>query len=73
MKLNLANLRKALVAVAGLVGQVAALGLLHGSAQHIVQVVLGALAAVGVYAVPNTSKPAPATPAAPAAPVAPPK
>lgn len=73
MKFNLANLRKTLVAVAGLIGQVAALGLLHGSAQHIAQIVLAGLAAVGVYAVPN-GKPAlsekglPIAPAAPATP-----
>lgn len=57
-----ASARKALVAVVGVVAQLVAVGVLSGSALHWAQVVLAALAAAGVYAVPNK-------PAAKAAPV----
>ena len=57
VKAHVAPARKALVAVAALAAQVIALGVLHGTALHYVQVGLAALAAVGVYAVPNAKKP----------------
>lgn len=65
----LGTVRKALVAVAGVAAQLIAVGVLHGTVLHWVQVALGALAAAGVYAVPNAAKPK-AAPAAPAAPPA---
>ena len=51
-----AQARKALVATAGLVGQLLALGLLHGTAEQAAQVVLAAATALGVYGVRNASK-----------------
>lgn len=50
---KLAEARKALAVVAGIVAQVVALGVLSGTALHDVQAVLAVLTAVGVYAVPN--------------------
>lgn len=52
----LSEARKALIAVVGLVGQAVALGLLHGTALHVAQLVLAAGTALGVYGVPNKSK-----------------
>ena len=46
-------MRKAAVAVAA---EALALGLLHGTAQNIAQLIIAAAGAVGVYAVPNTPK-----------------
>ena len=57
--MNLGQARKALVAVLGVLGQVIALGILHGTALHDVQVVVAALTAVSVYLVPNAAAPAP--------------
>ena len=57
MKLpKLAEVRKVAVAVVGVVAQVVALGLLHGTALHWAQVVVAAATAVGVYGVPNAPK-----------------
>ena len=57
MKLNLnilkADARKALVALVAAAGELTALGVLHGTAQHYVTVAIAVLTAVGVYAVPN--------------------
>jgi hypothetical protein len=60
-----AEARKFLVAVAGVAGQLVAVGLIHGQALHWTQVVLAAVTALGVYGVSN------ATPAAVSANVAP--
>lgn len=49
--------RKAQVALAGVVGQVVAAGVLHGTAQAWAQIVLAVVTAAGVYAVPNTTHP----------------
>lgn len=69
MKLpTVAEIRKTLTALVGLVAQVVALGVLSGTALHWAQLVLAGATAVGVYVVPNGTK-AP-TPAAP--PVVPP-
>jgi hypothetical protein len=51
---RIASVRKAAVAVGGVVGQAVALGVLHGDALHWAQIVLAALTAVGVYQVPNS-------------------
>lgn len=54
MKLpNLATVRKAGVALVAVAGEALALGLLHGTAQNVAQLVIAAAAAIGVYAVPN--------------------
>jgi hypothetical protein len=59
MKLpTLTQARKAAVAVVAVAGEALALGLLHGTAQSIAQLVIAAAGAVGVYVVPN-AKPAP--------------
>lgn len=50
---TLGEVRKTAVAVAGLVGQLLALGLLHGTAEHVAQVVLAVATAAGVYGVTN--------------------
>jgi pheromone shutdown protein TraB len=47
--------RKFVVGVIGLVGQIVALNVLHGSAEHAANVVLAALTAVAVYLVPNAA------------------
>ena len=51
--MNLAKYRKFFVALAGVLGQVVALGLVHGVALHWTQVALSALTALGVVATPN--------------------
>lgn len=56
-----AEIRKAAVAVLGLIAQAVALGVLTGVPLHWAQVVLAAATAAGVYQVPNAPKP-PATP-----------
>ena len=53
--MNLAKYRKFLVALAGVLGQVVALGLVHGVALHWTQVALSALTALGVVATPNAA------------------
>jgi hypothetical protein len=58
---SLAEIRKGAVAVAGLAGQIVALNLLHGTAEHVAQVVLAAATALAVFGVPNADKPAPPT------------
>lgn len=50
---KLATVRKAAVAVLAVAGEALTLGLIHGTAQNITQLVIAAAAAVGVYAVPN--------------------
>jgi hypothetical protein len=50
---KLAEARKAVVAVLAAAAEILSAGLLHGTAAHVVQVVLAVAAAVGVYAVPN--------------------
>lgn len=62
MKLpSVAEIRKGAVAVAGLVGQAIALGVLHGVVLHDAQLILAAATAVGVIVVPNaTVSPSPA-------------
>lgn len=52
----LTEARKALVAAAGVVAQVIALGVLHGTALHWAQIASGALAAILVYRIPNAPK-----------------
>lgn len=65
MKLpTLPEIRKALVAVAGVLAQVIELGVLHGSVLHYAQVASGAVAAVLVYVVPNGRTAVPAAPVA---------
>ena len=49
----LAAMRKAAVAVVAVAAEALALGLLHGTAQNIAQLVIAAATAVGVYVVPN--------------------
>ena len=51
--MTLANVRKAGVAVATLLTQALALGVLTGDVRAAALLVLGALGAYGVYAVPN--------------------
>ena len=46
-------MRKALVAVAAVAAEAISLGVLHGTAQNIAQLVIAAAGAIGVYAVPN--------------------
>ena len=46
--------RKALVALAGVLGQALTLGMLHGTAANVAQLALAALTALGVYGVSNT-------------------
>lgn len=54
MKLpKLAQVRKAAVAVLGLVAQAVALGVLSGTPLHYAQVILAAATALGVYIAPN--------------------
>lgn len=61
-KLTAANIRKAIVAGVGVVATVANLGLVHGTAETVLQVIIAAATAAGVYAVPNRVGPAPARP-----------
>lgn len=58
MKLNLTEIRKAVVAAAGVVAQVVALGVLHGTVLHVAQLILSLATAAGVYGVRNGTKPA---------------
>jgi hypothetical protein len=52
--------RKAIIGVTGALGQLVALGALHGTAQTVAQVTLAFLTALGVYQVPNvTAAPVP--------------
>lgn len=53
VKAKLAGARKAIVGVAGVAGQLLALGVLHGTAQHVAQVVVAVATAAGVYGVGN--------------------
>lgn len=53
---KLAQVRKALVAVIAVAGEALALGLLHGTAQNIAQLVIAGAGAIGVYALPNAPK-----------------
>ena len=62
MRQRIAQARKAVVPVVGLVAQAVSLGLLHGTALAVASVILWAAAAVGVYSVTNASKAAPAAP-----------
>lgn len=55
MKVNLAELRKALVVLAAVAGQLVTLGLLPEPYKGYVAAVLGVLAVAGVYAVPNAA------------------
>ena len=52
-----ATIRKAIVAAVAVAAELIALGVLHGTAQTIAQVVIAAAGAAGVYAVPNAPKP----------------
>lgn len=54
---RLAEFRKGLVSVAGLLGQLIALGVLHGTALHWAQIILAALTAIGVVAASNAPPP----------------
>jgi hypothetical protein len=56
---EVAKVRKAAIAGVAVVGQVVALGVLHGTALHYAEGILAAAAAVGVYVVPNATKPTP--------------
>lgn len=51
-----AEIRKAAIAVLGVIAQAVALGVLHGTALHYAQVVLAAATAAGVYVAPNAPK-----------------
>lgn len=53
---RIAEIRKTLVALAGLITQAVALGVLHGEALHWAQLVLAALTAAGVFLAPNADK-----------------
>jgi hypothetical protein len=53
VKTKLAEARKTLVAVLGVVAQAVSLGVLHGAALHGAQVVLAVATAAGVWAAPN--------------------
>lgn len=64
MKLpNLSEIRKALVSIAGVAALLIATGLLHGTAETVVNAILAVLTAVGVYVTPNgVPAPVPPTP-----------
>ena len=64
---NPSEIRKTVVALTALVGQIVALGVLHGAYLADATYALSALTAIGVFFVPN----APAVPAVPAVVVAP--
>lgn len=51
--MKFADVRKCAVAVAGAVGQLVAIGLVHGTALEWCQVLLAAATAAGVYTIPN--------------------
>lgn len=54
MKLpSVAEVRKAAAALAGVIGQVVALGLLHGTALHYAQVAIAVATFVSVFVIPN--------------------
>lgn len=53
---TLAEVRKAAVAVLGVIAQAVALGVLDGTALHVAQVILSVAVALGVYQVPNASQ-----------------
>jgi hypothetical protein len=50
---RVAEIRKTLVAAAGLLAQAISVGVLHGTALHYAQIIEAALTAVLVYQVPN--------------------
>lgn len=50
---HLAAYRKGVIALTGALGQAVSLGMLHGTAQNVAQLVLAALTALGVYGVAN--------------------
>ena len=54
---TLAECRKALVAVVGAAVQIGALGVLHGTAQHVTQAVAAIGTVVLTYLVPNADPP----------------
>lgn len=58
-KVNVSEVRKGVIAVAGAVAEGVSLGVLHGEAETIAVAVLAFLSAVGVYTVPNAPKVAP--------------
>jgi hypothetical protein len=53
---RLKEIRKALVALGGALGEALSLGVLHGTVQSVAVVVLGALTALGVYHAPNATR-----------------
>lgn len=53
MRAKLAEARKAVVAVVGALAEIVSLGLLHGRALDIANVVITLATATGVYVVPN--------------------
>jgi uncharacterized membrane protein YphA (DoxX/SURF4 family) len=53
VKISVSQVRKALVAVAGVIGQLIALGLLTGPVLRYAAVGLSILTAAGIYSVPN--------------------
>lgn len=54
MKLpTLAEARKAATAVVGAIAEAVALGVLHGTALHVAQLVIAGAVALGVFVVPN--------------------
>lgn len=68
----LGPIRKALVPVLALLGQLVAFDVLHGDALHVTSAVLAAATALGVYTVPNAptlSEPGPFVGDAPTAPL----
>lgn len=50
---SLGEIRKALIAAGGLLAQVVELGVLHGTALHVAQILSGAISSVLVYVIPN--------------------
>jgi len=66
----LASARKALVPVVAGIGQVVALGLLHGDVLVVAETILSVASAVGVYSVKNSGKTSATAPTPPTAPVA---
>lgn len=51
--MNIAEIRKALVAILGVVAMIVSSGLVHGTALAILNGALGLATALGVYGVPN--------------------
>jgi hypothetical protein len=64
--MKLSTIRKAVVAAVTVAADLLATGLLHGTAQTVVEFIILGAGAVGVYAVPNKPLPGP-SPAHPAA------